>query len=62
MKFSDFESYAAAVDAVMNGGILDEAVQYRMSLEGREELEYAPIYNISKVFREGSILGQTKKE
>ena len=45
IKFSDFESYAAAVDAVMNGGILDEAVQYRMSLEGREELEYAPICN-----------------
>ena len=43
MKFSDFESYAAAVDAVMNGGILEEAVQYKMSLTGMENAEYLPI-------------------
>lgn len=43
MKFSDFESYAAAVDAVMNGGILEEAVQYKMSLIGMENAEYLPI-------------------
>ena len=45
MKYSDFENYAAAVDAITSGGLLEEAVQYRMLLEGREELEYAPMCN-----------------
>lgn len=47
MKFSDFENYAAAVDAVTSGGLLDEAAQYRMSFLGTEELEYAPVFNDS---------------
>lgn len=45
MKFFDFENYAAAVDAVTSGGLLDEAAQYRMSFLGTEELEYAPVFN-----------------
>ena len=45
MKFSDFENYAAAVDTIISGGLLDEASQYRMSLMGTEELEYVPVCN-----------------
>ena len=45
MKFSDGDSYAAAVDAVIFGGLLDEAVQYRMSLMGGAETEVLPFCN-----------------
>ena len=45
MKFSDFENYVAACNALFSGGLLEEAVQYRMALQGLEELEYVPICN-----------------
>ena len=45
MKFSDYDNYSAAVDAIISGGLLDEAAQYRMSFLGTEELEYAPVFN-----------------
>ncbi len=45
IKYSDFDNYAAAVDAIISGGLLDEAAQYRMSLMGTEELEYVPVCN-----------------
>ena len=45
MKFSDFDNYVTAVDAIISGGLLDEAAQYRMSIMGTEELEYVPVCN-----------------
>ena len=43
MKFSDADSYAAAVDAVIFGGLLDEAVEYRSSLMGGAEFMVLPV-------------------
>ena len=42
-KFSDFDSYAEAVYAIYDDGLLNEALQLRMQWDGLESMSYYPM-------------------
>jgi hypothetical protein len=43
MKFPDFENYEAAVGDLYDGGLLNEVLQYKMSIEGKGTMSYYPV-------------------